>query len=176
MNRERAAHLRHQYRPPAKDMRGLGEEEPEKWPVIPGDYSIMHIKGPDAVPMDALNVDTINAVSWNLGVFRWFWYALAVSAAGAFVYWVVTPHIPGFDFASSEVNEAMARKLYRGEFINGVQNVVLIGGPGTGKSHVATALGVQAMTSPQKGPLLFHGRSGQRTRTGKGPEQGRTAC
>lgn len=91
LDRERAAHLRHQYRPPAKDIKGLGEEEPEKWPVMPDDYSIEHINRPDAVPMDALNVDTANAVSWHLGVFRWFWYLLAVSAAGALVYWVVTP-------------------------------------------------------------------------------------
>lgn len=63
--------------------------------------------------------------------------------------------IPGFDFASSEVNEAMVRKLYRGEFINGVQNVVLIGGPGTGKSHVATALGVQAIEHHRKKVRFF---------------------
>tara|TARA_R100000935_G_scaffold27031_1_gene47132 strand:+ start:2944 stop:3093 length:150 start_codon:yes stop_codon:yes gene_type:complete len=29
--------------------------------------------------------------------------------------------------------------------MDGAQNVVLIGGPGTGKTHVATALGVQAV-------------------------------
>jgi len=90
-NRERAAHLRHQYRPPTKDIKGLGEKEPEKWPAMPDNYSIEYINGPDAVPMDALNVDTVNAVSWNLGVFRWFWYLLAASAAGAFVYWIATP-------------------------------------------------------------------------------------
>ena len=43
--------------------------------------------------------------------------------------------LAGFDFASSEVNEAMVRQLYRGDFIDGVDNVVLIGGPGTGKTH-----------------------------------------
>ena len=37
--------------------------------------------------------------------------------------------IAGFDFTSSEVNEAMVRQLHRGEFIDAVQNVVLIGGP-----------------------------------------------
>src|SRR6478609_6762934 len=50
----------------------------------------------------------------------------------------------GFDFASSEVNEALVRQLHRGEFIGNSDNVVLIGGPGTGKTHIATALGVQA--------------------------------
>lgn len=37
--------------------------------------------------------------------------------------------LAGFDFASSEVNEAMVRQLHRGEFIDGADNVVLIGGP-----------------------------------------------
>ena len=37
--------------------------------------------------------------------------------------------LAGFDFASSEVNEALVRQLHRGEFIDGADNVVLIGGP-----------------------------------------------
>ncbi len=37
------------------------------------------------------------------------------------------------------------RQLHRGEFMDGAQNVVLIGGPGTGKTHIATAFGVQAV-------------------------------
>ena len=43
--------------------------------------------------------------------------------------------LASFDFASSEVNEAMVRQLHRCEFIEGTDNVVLIGGPGTGKTH-----------------------------------------
>ncbi len=46
---------------------------------------------------------------------------------------------------NSEMNEATARQLHRGEFMDGAQNIVLIGGPGTGKTHVATALGIQAI-------------------------------
>jgi DNA replication protein DnaC len=53
--------------------------------------------------------------------------------------------LSGFDFAASEINEATVRALHRCEFMDGAQNVVLIGGPGTGKTHVATALGVQAV-------------------------------
>src|ERR1700710_1541564 len=41
--------------------------------------------------------------------------------------------LAGFDFAASEVNEALVRSLYAGDFIDGAHNVVLIGGPGTGK-------------------------------------------
>ena len=63
--------------------------------------------------------------------------------------------LAGFDFASSEVNEAMVRQLHRGDFIDGGDNVVLIGGPGTGKSHVATALGVQAVEHHRKKVRFF---------------------
>lgn len=50
-----------------------------------------------------------------------------------------------FDFASIDINEAKVSPLHRGEFIENAKNVVLIGGPSTGKSHVATAIGVQAI-------------------------------
>jgi DNA replication protein DnaC len=63
--------------------------------------------------------------------------------------------LAGFDFAASEINEALVRQLHRGEFIDGVHNVVLIGGPGTGKTHVATALGVQAIEHHRKKVRFF---------------------
>ena len=39
------------------------------------------------------------------------------------------PRSAGFDFASSEVNEALARQLQRCEFLEDAHNVVLVGGP-----------------------------------------------
>jgi DNA replication protein DnaC len=63
--------------------------------------------------------------------------------------------LAGFDFAASEINEALVRQLHRGEFIDGAHNVVLIGGPGTGKTHVATALGVQAIEHHRKKVRFF---------------------
>lgn len=63
--------------------------------------------------------------------------------------------LAGFDFASSEVNEAMVRQLSGGEFTLSADNVVLIGGPGTGKTHIATALGVQAIEHHRKKVRFF---------------------
>ena len=63
--------------------------------------------------------------------------------------------LAGFDFASSEINEALVRQLHRCEFIDIADNVVLVGGPGTGKTHVATALGVQAIEHHRKRVRFF---------------------
>ena len=61
----------------------------------------------------------------------------------------------GFDFASSEVNEALVRQLHRCEFLDTANNIVLVGGPGTGKTHIATAIGVQAIEHHHKRVRFF---------------------
>jgi len=63
--------------------------------------------------------------------------------------------LTGFDFAASEMNEATVRQLHRCEFIDGAQNVVMIGGPGTGKTHVATAIGTQAVEHHRRKVRFF---------------------
>jgi len=63
--------------------------------------------------------------------------------------------LAGFDFAASEINEALVRQLHQGDFMENADNVVLIGGPGTGKSHIATALGVQAVEHHRKKARFF---------------------
>lgn len=58
------------------------------------------------------------------------------------------PHyrdLSNFDFGQSAVDEALVRQLHRGDFMEERHNLVFVGGPGTGKTHLATALGVQAV-------------------------------
>jgi DNA replication protein DnaC len=61
----------------------------------------------------------------------------------------------GFDFTSSEVNEALVRQLHRCDFLDEANNIVLVGGPGTGKTHIATAIGVQAIEHHHKRVRFF---------------------
>ena len=53
--------------------------------------------------------------------------------------------LAGFKFEESAVDVALVKSLHGCDFIEQAHNVVLIGGPGTGKTHLATAIGVQAI-------------------------------
>jgi DNA replication protein DnaC len=53
--------------------------------------------------------------------------------------------LEGFDFAAAaKLNKPLVLELLRGEYLERRENLLLVGGPGTGKTHLATALGVEA--------------------------------
>ena len=56
----------------------------------------------------------------------------------------------GFDFDASVVDRKLVAQLAGGEFTRAAHNVVLVGGPGTGKTHLATAIGVAGITEHGK--------------------------
>ena len=58
--------------------------------------------------------------------------------------------LAGFDFHLSKVDESLIKQLAKMDFTETAQNAVLIGGPGTGKTHLATALGVAGVTLQSK--------------------------
>jgi DNA replication protein DnaC len=58
--------------------------------------------------------------------------------------------LAGFDFEVSPVDKSLIQKLADLSFTDDAQNVVLVGGPGTGKTHLATALGISGLTNHRK--------------------------
>ena len=59
--------------------------------------------------------------------------------------------IDDFDFADTPVNETLVRDLATGAFVADQRNAVLIGGTGTGKSHLAIAIARALIRSGARG-------------------------
>lgn len=63
----------------------------------------------------------------------------------------VAKTIDTFDFqAQPSVNEMLVRELLRGEYLQKKENILLVGNPGTGKTHLAVALGYAACTQGKR--------------------------
>lgn len=60
-----------------------------------------------------------------------------------------------FDFDQSKVDRALITQLATLDFTDAAHNLVLIGGTGTGKSHLATALAVSGITQHSKRARFF---------------------
>ncbi|MSO77454.1 MAG: ATPase, partial [Alphaproteobacteria bacterium] len=56
-----------------------------------------------------------------------------------------------FDFAASPVNEPLVRELHGGGFLAQQRNAVLVGGTGTGKSHLAIAIAATCVRNGARG-------------------------
>jgi DNA replication protein DnaC len=56
----------------------------------------------------------------------------------------------GFDFGQSIVDQSLINRLATMKFTDAAQNLVLVGGTGTRKTHLATALGVSGIQNHSK--------------------------
>lgn len=62
----------------------------------------------------------------------------------------VAKDLDQFDFSVSPVNETQVRTLYEGQFLASQSNVILVGGTGTGKTHLAIAIARQIVRSGRR--------------------------
>ncbi|MGH7261510.1 MAG: ATP-binding protein, partial [Nitrospiraceae bacterium] len=58
--------------------------------------------------------------------------------------------LAGFNFDVSEVDQSLVKQLATLAFTDTAQNAVFIGGPGTGKTHLATAIAVSGIIAQGK--------------------------
>jgi DNA replication protein DnaC len=63
--------------------------------------------------------------------------------------------LAGFDFSQSNIDEVLVRELHTLKFCESAQNVVFIGGPGTGKTHLASSIGIEAIQQHTKRVRFF---------------------
>ena len=63
----------------------------------------------------------------------------------------VNKDIDGFDFSASPVNETHVRALHEGHFLTTGSNVILIGGTGTGKTHLAISTARSVIKNGKRG-------------------------
>jgi len=55
-----------------------------------------------------------------------------------------------FNFCATELNQPAIELFMDNEFINTKRNLIFVGGPGTGKTHLASAIGINAATKGKK--------------------------
>ena len=63
----------------------------------------------------------------------------------------VIKDLDAFAFEGTPINEELVRSLHAGSFLPGRRNIVLIGGTGTGKTHLATAITASVVRAGARG-------------------------
>lgn len=96
-------------------------------------------KTPEKILLDLLEAEqserTARSIIYRLGLARF----------------PVDKDLDRFDFGASPVNETLVRSLHQGSFLSTKSNVILVGGTGTGKTHLAIAMARQAIKNGKRG-------------------------
>lgn len=94
---------------------------------------------PEKLLLDLLEIElgerTARSIRYRLGVARF----------------PVDKDLDSFDFSASPVNEPQIRSLHQGRFLHAGSNIILIGGTGTGKSHLAISIARQVIKDGKRG-------------------------
>jgi DNA replication protein DnaC len=94
--------------------------------VLSGGVKARHT--PERILLDLLEAElaerTARSIKYRLGIAKF----------------PVDKDLDSFEFAASPVNEAQVRTLYGGNFVSTRSNILMVGGTGTGKTHLAIAI------------------------------------
>ena len=94
---------------------------------------------PEKILLDLLEVEigerTAKSIRYRLGLARF----------------PVDKDLDGFDFSTSPVNETQIRSLHQGGYLQSGNNIILVGGTGTGKTHLAISMARQAIKNGKRG-------------------------
>lgn len=94
---------------------------------------------PEKLLLDLLEIElgerTARSIRYRLGVAKF----------------PVDKDLDSFDFKASPVNEPHISSLHQGRFLQTGSNIILIGGTGTGKSHLAIAIARQVIKDGKRG-------------------------
>lgn len=94
---------------------------------------------PEKMLLDLLEIEigerTAKSIRYRLGLARF----------------PVDKDLDRFDFSTSPVNETQIRSLHQGGYLQSGNNIILVGGTGTGKTHLAISMARQAIKSGKRG-------------------------
>ncbi|NNK97210.1 MAG: ATP-binding protein [Desulfobacterales bacterium] len=66
----------------------------------------------------------------------------------------VHKNLDTFSFPDAQINEELIKDLYTGSFLEEPRNIIFIGGTGTGKTHLATAIAIQCIRLGKRGKFF----------------------
>ena len=84
--------------------------------------------------------------------------------------------VDDFAFKGTPINESLVRDLAGGNFVVQQRNLVLVGGTGTGKTHLAIAIARSCIRAGSRGQILHDSRPGQPSRGRRARRTTGTAC